>query len=91
MFKEVKAAYDCLIDPIKRAAEDLMRKQKEQADAVKKAEVERQARARAYTHQPTPVRSGISPWVGVTALVALVLLIAALFVSITARVERPST
>lgn len=79
MFKKVKAAYDCLVDPIKRAAEDLKRKQREQAEAEKKAEAERQARARAHAYNPPPGRSGINPWVAVAALVALVFIIAALF------------
>lgn len=80
MFKKIKAAYDCLVDPIKRAAEDLKRKHREQAEAAKraKAEAEQQARARSYT-QPPPGSSGISPWVAVAALVALVFIIAALF------------
>ena len=79
MFKRIKAAYDCLIDPIKRAAEDRNRKNREQAEAAKKAEAERQARTRAYTYQPPPGRSGINPLVVVAALVALVFIIAALF------------
>lgn len=78
MFKKLKAAYDCLIDPIKRAAEDLKRKHREQAEAAKKAEAERQARARTYA-PPPPSHSGISPWVAVAALVALVVIVAALF------------
>lgn len=77
MFKKVKAAYDCLIDPIKRAAEDENRKHREQVEAAMRAEAERQARARAY--QPPPGRSGISPWAVVAALVALVFIVAALF------------
>jgi DnaJ-class molecular chaperone len=79
MFKKIKAAYDCLVDPIKRAAEDLKRKHSEQAEASKKAQAERQARARAHTNQPPPGRSGINVWVAVAALVALVFIIAALF------------
>lgn len=78
MFKKIKAAYDCLIDPIKRAAEDLKRKHREQAEAAKKAEAERQARAWTYS-QPPPDRSGISPWATVLALIALVFIVAALF------------
>jgi DnaJ-class molecular chaperone len=79
MFRKVKAAYDCLSDPIKRAAKDLKRKHREQAEAKKKAEAERQARALAYTYQSPPGRSGINPWVTVAVLVALVFIIAALF------------
>lgn len=79
MFKKVKAAYDCLIDPIKRAAEDGNRKHREQAEAAKKAEADRQARARAHAYQQPLGRSGISPLVAVAALVALVFIIAALF------------
>lgn len=77
MFKKIKAAHECLIDPIKRAAEDLKRKHREQAEAAKKAEAERQARARTYA--PPPGHSGISPWLAAAALVALVFIIAALF------------
>ena len=79
MFKKIKAAYDCLVDPIKRAAEDRNRKNREQAEAAKKAEAERQARGWAHTYQRSPGRSGINPWVAVAALVALVFIIAALF------------
>lgn len=78
MFRKVKAAYDSLIDPVKRAAEDLKWKHREQAEAAKKAEAERQARARAST-PPPPGRSGISPWGAVVAIVALLFIIAALF------------
>lgn len=81
MFKKIKAAYDCLIDPIKRAAEDLKHKHREQAEAAKKAEAERQAHARAHTYQPPHGRSGISPWAAVFALIALVFIVAALFES----------
>jgi DnaJ-class molecular chaperone len=79
MFRKIKAAYDCLIDPIKRTAEDRNRKNREQAEAARKAEAERQARTRAYTYQPTPGRSGISPWVAVAALVAVIFIVVALF------------
>lgn len=37
MFRKVKAAYDCLVDPIKREAEDLKFKHREQAKATKPA------------------------------------------------------
>jgi len=79
MFRKVKAAYDCLIDPIKRAAEDLKRKHREQAEAARKAEAERQARARANSQPPPQGGSGISPWVFVLALIALVFIVTALF------------
>lgn len=79
MFRKIKSAYDCLIDPIKREAEDLKRKHREQAEAAKKAEAERRARARAHSNQTPLSRSGISPWVAVAALVALVLVVVALF------------
>lgn len=79
MFKKVKAAYDCLVDPIKRAAEDLKRNNREQAEAAPKAETERQARGWAHTYQRPPGHSGINPWLAVAALVALVVIIAALF------------
>ena len=80
MFRKVKAAYDCLADPIKRAAADAQRKYQEQAEAAKKAKAEsdRQARARAHA-QPPQGQSGISPWAAVFALIALVFVIAALF------------
>lgn len=73
MFRKVKAAYDCLVDPIKRSAADAKRKYQEQAEA------DRQARARNYTQPPPRGRTGMSPWVAILALVALVLVIAALF------------
>ena len=79
MFKKVRTAYDCLIDPIKRAAEDRNRKNREQAEAAKKAEAERQAPGWAHTYQRSPGRSGINPWVAVAALIALVFLVAAVF------------
>jgi len=79
MFKKVKAAYDCLIDPIKRAAEDLKRKNREQAEAAQKAETDRQARGWAHTYQRPPGHSGNNLWVAVVALVALVFIIGALF------------
>jgi DnaJ-class molecular chaperone len=81
MFRKVKAAYDCLVDPVKRAATDAQRRYHEQVEASKKAkaEAERQARARAYAQQPPPERSGISPWVAVAALVALGFVVVALF------------
>jgi len=76
MFKKIKAAYDCLIDPIKRAAEDRKWRHREQAEAAKKAEAEHQTHARTST--PPPGHSGISPWFAVAAFVALVFIIAAL-------------
>lgn len=79
MFKKIKAAYDCLADPTKRAAEDLKRKHREQAEARKKAEEARQARARTHGYQAPPGRSGISPWVAMASLIAFVVFIAALF------------
>lgn len=81
MFRKIKAAYDCLVDPIKRAAEDLKRKNREQAEASQKAETERKARGWAHTYQRPPGHSGINPWVAVAALLALVFIIAALFSS----------
>jgi len=80
MFRKVKAAYDCLVDPNKRGAADAKRKYQEQAEAVKKAkaEADRQARARAYA-QPQPGRSSFSPWAAVFAFIALVFVIVALF------------
>lgn len=89
MFRKIKAAYDCLIDPIKRAAEDLKRKQREQAETAKKAEAERQART--YSYHPSQGRSGINPWLAITALVALVFIMAALIRSSpTASNPRPA-
>lgn len=80
MFRKVKAAYDCLVDPIKRAAADAKRRYHEQAEAAKKAkaEADRQARSRAYA-QPPPGRSGISPWAAMFAFIAFVFIIVALF------------
>lgn len=80
MFKKVKAAYDCLVDPIKRAAEDLKRKHREQAEAAKKAKAaaERQARARAYTPS-TPGGSGNGPLAVGLALLAFLFVIVELF------------
>ncbi|HRF80268.1 MAG TPA: J domain-containing protein [Flavobacteriales bacterium] len=81
MFRKVKAAYDCLVDPIKRAAADAQRKYQEQAEAAKKAKVEadRQARAHAYAQPPQPGRSGISPLAVMFAFIAFVFIIVALF------------
>lgn len=84
-FKIIKAAYDCLVDPIKRKAEDLRRKHREQAEATKKAEAEPRASARAQTYQAPLSHSGISPWVAVAAVVALVFIVAALFSSNNGR------
>ncbi len=83
MFRNVKAAYDCLVDPIKRAAADAKRKYQDQAEAAKKAkaEADKQARARAHAQEQPPGRSGLSPWAVVFALFALVFVIAALFES----------
>lgn len=78
MFKKIKAAYDCLIDPIKRAAEDLKRKHREQAEAAAKVEAERQCRTRAYTQSPTG-GSGINPLAAILAVIAFVFIIVALF------------
>jgi len=90
MFRKVKAAYDCLVDPIKRAAADAQHKYQEQAAAAKrvKTEAERQARARAAAPPPSG-RSGISPLATVLILIALVLFIAALFGS-KEPVSRPA-
>ena len=80
MFRKVKAAYDCLVDPIKRAAADAERKYQEQAEAARraKAEADRQARTRAYATPPQG-RSGISPLAAMFALIAFVFIIVALF------------
>jgi curved DNA-binding protein CbpA len=78
MFRKIKAAYDCLVDPTKREAEDLKRKHREQTEAAKKAKAETQRQARAYT-QPPPSNSGTSPWAAALVLIALILVVAALF------------
>ena len=80
MFQKVKAAYDCPVDPIKRAAADAQRKYQEQAEAAKKvkAEAERQARACAHA-QPPPGSSDIGPLAFGLALIALLIIIVALF------------
>lgn len=79
MFKKIKAAYDCLVDPIKRAAEDLKGRNIEQAEAAKKAGAEREARGWNHTYQRPPGHSDLNPWVAVAALVVLVFIIASLF------------
>lgn len=78
-FKSIQAAYDCLIDPIKRAAVDLERKRRqEQAQAAMKAEAERQARARAQAPPaPPPPQSNstVNLWaVGLAVLGAVALI-----------------
>lgn len=79
MFRKVKEACDCLVDPDKRAA-DAQRRYQEQEVAAKKAktEGEGQARARSYA-QPPPGRSGISPLAAMFAIIAFVFIIVALF------------
>ena len=90
MFRKIKAAYDCLMDPIKHAAADAKRKYQEQAEAAKraKAEAERQARARAYA--PPPGRSSISPLAAMLAVIAFVFIIVALFGSHSGGSNSPS-
>lgn len=79
MFKKIKAAYECLVEPTRRASEDLKHKQREQAEAAKKAEAGRQAHTWTHGYQSPPGRSGINAWLAVAALVALVFTIATLF------------
>lgn len=62
-FKSIQTAYECLIDPVKRAAEDLKCKQREQEETARKAraEAERQARASAHSN-PSVVNNGGPNW-----------------------------
>lgn len=87
IFRNVKAAYDCLIDPIRRATADADRRKQEQSEAAKKVSDEAawQTRTQAHT-QPQPGRFGNSPWVVFLALIALVIVIATLFSSSKVKV-----
>lgn len=80
MFKKINAAYECLSDKDKRAAEDLRRTQREQAEAAKKAQSQahQQSTGRS-TSQPKSWQWVESPLVAVAALIALVFIIAAMF------------
>lgn len=62
-FKSIQAAYECLNDPAKRAAEDLKRKQREKEEEARKArtEAERQARV-APQGNPPAANSGGPNW-----------------------------
>lgn len=72
MFRKVKAAYDCLVDPIKRAAEDLKRKQAEAAEKT-------HSQSREKTSRPPPTwRWTMSPGAVVFVLLAVIVMIAAL-------------
>jgi DnaJ-class molecular chaperone len=86
MFRKVKAAYDCLVDPIKRETEDLKCKQREQAKAAKKAE--RQAGQWASA-QSTSNTAGISLQAIGLIVIALIVFLAALFGS-DERTSHPS-
>ena len=79
MFRKIKAAFDLLMDPIKRA--DAKPKCQEQAESAQKvkAEADRQSRARGYTHSAVPISKGISPLTIGLALVAVLVIIVALF------------
>lgn len=91
-FKQINAAYECLIDPGKRAALDANRLDQEKAEAAKKAkaEADRQARARAYA-QSQSGRSGTSPLAVVFAFIAFVFIIVALFGSNKVGTQSTST
>jgi|GEM_PF-3546083 DnaJ-class molecular chaperone len=91
-FKSIQAAYDCLVDPIKRADEDATRRRREQADAARKAkaEADKQARTRAYSQSPPSWRLNIKPWAMVVAFITLVLIVAALFGANNGGTERPT-
>lgn len=80
MFRKVKAAFDCLKDPIKRKEADLDRKYREQADATKKAKAkaDRQTRAGGYA-QPPPSDAGFGPLGALFVFLAFVFIIVALF------------
>lgn len=77
MFRKVKAASECHLDPIKREAEDHRREE---------AEADKQARARANeqtvghaTSQPQAWRWAMNPLAVGLALFALIFIIVALF------------
>lgn len=74
MFRKIKVAYDCLVDPVKRAAEDRTRAYKEQAEPATGAHAQQQARGFGQSSA-----SRFSPWTIAIILFALVVLIAALF------------
>lgn len=78
MFKKIKAAYDCLINPIKRAAEDLKRKHREQAEAARQAKAAANHQAQAKNAQSVPrTKSGIGPWVIALAVLTLIAVVVA--------------
>lgn len=79
MFKKIKAAYDCLIDPIKRAAEDLKRKYREQAEADRhaKAAADHQAQASKNAQPVSRTKSSIRPWMIALAVLTLIAVVVA--------------
>lgn len=80
MFKKINAAYECLSDPIKRTAEDLKRKQQEQAEAAKRARSHAQGQSSGYwSSQPQTWRWTMSPLAVGLILLAVIVMIAALF------------
>jgi len=67
-FKSIQSAYECLIDPAKRATVDLKRKQREQEEAARKARVEAERQARSATRSDTPAFTAAGPNWGVILL-----------------------
>jgi DnaJ-class molecular chaperone len=85
MFRKVKAAYDCLIDPIKREAEDRRRAYKEQAEPATGAYASQQSRGFGQSSA-----SRFSPWTIAIMVVALFVVLTALFSS-SKNPSRPVT
>lgn len=90
-FKCIQAAYDCLIDPIRRAAVDLERNRRiEQVESAKRVAAEQQARAATRAQQSTVHPEG--PNWGAVALSILALVgIGAALSQRTAPRKRPQT
>jgi DnaJ-class molecular chaperone len=82
MIKKINAAYECLSDQVKRAAEDLNRKEREQAEAARKAQSQaHEQSAGHWNSQPQTWRWAVSPLVVGLAILAVIIMVAALFSS----------